>query len=155
MRRLSLTVLVLAAAAACASRPEPPPVVAAQPPPPAPPGPPPPTIEREWRLAYMDGSVEAPSGLPTLKLSADTVNGMQASGFAGCGAFSGAAPLKGISIKFDPITPSDAPDCTAGAKLVQSQFVSALGAARRVTIRSGYLVLIDEFGRDRLYFTPG
>ena len=154
MRRLSATLLVLAAAG-CASAPAPAVVEAPRAPPNAP-GPPPPTIERTWRLAFMDGAPETLPVAPTLKLAADTVNGLKASGFAGCGEFSAPASLQGISIQFERVAPAPATtDCGAEAKKLETAYVAALASTRRLTIRAGYLVLINESGREHVYFTPG
>lgn len=153
MRRLSAT-LVLLAAAGCASTPPVVTEVVVPPPPPVAPGPPPPTIERLWRLAYLDG---APETLPvgaTLELKA-AETGLTAKGFAGCGEFEAPAPLTGISLRIDAVAPAVPPECAADARVMQNQFVAALTATRRVTIRGGYLVLVDEFGKERAYFTPG
>lgn len=157
MRRLSASLLLLAATAACATTP--PPVVVAKPEPPPeppPPAPPPPTIERAWRLAYMDGVQEGKSLTPTLTLAPDATAGLTASGFAGCGAFAGPAPLTGISVRFQSLAPTPpAEPCTPEARVLENQFVATLSATRRLTIRGGYLVLIDEGGKDRAYFAPG
>jgi heat shock protein HslJ len=81
---------------------------------------------------------------------------LAASGFAGCGAFSAPAPLTGISVRFQSLIPSAPSEpCTPEARSVEQNFVATLSATRRLTIRGGYLVLIDEGGKDRAYFAPG
>lgn len=153
MRRLSAT-LVMLAVAGCASTP-PPPVVVAAPQPILPPGPPPPTIERTWRLAYLFGAPESLPTTPTLTLAVDAAKAVKASGFGGCGEYSGPGSLQGISLRFEGLTPAAHEGCNPDAKTLETQFVATLADIRRVTIRSGYLVLIDLNGRDRAYFTPG
>jgi heat shock protein HslJ len=156
MRSLSAS-LILLAAAGCATAPPPPVIVAKPEPPPAapePPAPPPPTIERAWTLAFIEGVSDPLPTSPTLTLKPDTLNGLNVEGFSGCGAFSGPAPLSGVSIRFGAMAAAQDPACTPAARALESKFLLTLGDTRKLTIRSGYLVLIDDIGKDRAYFRP-
>ena len=156
MRRLSATLVLLSLAAGCATAPPPaaPPI---SPPKPAPPpGPTPPVLEGGWRLMFLDGISGALAPGQTLKLARDAASGgLSATGFGGCGEYASAATRTGVSIQFQSVVPAPKEGCETAIRALESQFVTALTTARRLTIRGGYLVLMDESGRDRAYFVPG
>lgn len=104
---------------------------------------------------FLDGVSGALPVGPTLKLTPDQANGLAVSGFAGCGDFSGAAMRTGVTIQFTGVAPTANATCASEARVLENQYVTALNVARRLTIRGGYLVLMDEGGRDRAYFVPG
>jgi heat shock protein HslJ len=112
---------------------------------------------------FLDGVNGALPVGPTLKLAPDAVNGQEsgqsgalsATGFAGCGDFTTPATRAGVSIRFTMPTPAPKESCPSEVRILENQYITALSAARRLTIRGGYLVLMDEGGRDRAYFVPG
>jgi heat shock protein HslJ len=149
MRALALTLTMAIAAAGCAttqtaavSAPTPRPLR-------APPGPPPPTLDGVWNLALVR---DAPQGVrlaATLKIEAD-----RAEGSTECRAWTARAPNVGMDLRFDRLTAREQA-CSDQIRAAERRYLDALAKVRTVQMRSGYLVLIDERGRDQLYFARG
>lgn len=142
MRALALCLTI--AAAGCATAP--PVVVQAPPPRVEPPAPPPPTLEGEWRLAVLR---DAPTGAnisATLKIDA-----AQASGAAGCRAWTAGAVNFGSDLRFADVTEATNA-CAPGDVQLERKVLDVVTATRSARIRDGYLILIDESGRERAYF---
>jgi len=118
------------------------------------PGPPPPTLDGAWRLAMVR---DAPQGVrlaATLKIDAN-----QAQGSTDCHAWTAAAPNLGMDLRFDRLTAdadaAHAQACTEQVRAAERRYLDALAKTRTVQMRSGYLVLMDERGREQLYFARG
>jgi hypothetical protein len=146
MRALGLSITLALATAACATAPTP---VAVVPPGPPPPGPPPPTLDGSWSLAMLR---DAPLGArlsASLKIEADRAEGVTA-----CRAWKAAAPNIGMDLRFERIDGQEQ-SCDGNMKAVEQKYLEALEATRSVQMRSGYLVLMDQTGRERLFFARG
>lgn len=114
-----------------------------------PPGPPPPTLEGAWRLAMVR---DAPQGVrlaATLKIEAN-----HAQGSTDCRAWTANAPNFGMDLRFNGITAREQA-CTDQVRAAEQRYLDALAKTRTVQMRSGYLVLMDERGREQLYFARG
>lgn len=146
-RSLGLTLTLAVAASACATTPAP---VASAPAPQRASAPPaPPTLEGRWSLALLRDAPADARVSATLKIEAD-----RAEGATECRSWTAAAPNFGMDLRFESLT--DQPlNCDGERKPLEEKFVSALKDVRTVQIRSGYLVLMDSKGRERLYFTRG
>lgn len=81
----------------------------------------------------------------TLIFDRDRVTGRVA-----CRTFSAKTLGFGLGMAFDQIA-EGAPACAAADPSSQ-RFFEALGATRHASLRSGYLVLADGAGRERLFF---
>lgn len=113
------------------------------------PGPPPPTLDGAWNLALVR---DAPQGVrlaATLKIEAD-----QAEGSTACRAWTARAPNVGMDLRFERLTAQEQA-CSDQIRAAERRYLEALGRVRTAQMRSGYLVLIDERGRDQLYFARG
>ena len=146
MRALGLSVTMALSAAACATAPAP---MVTLPPVAQPPGPAPPTLDGAWSLAMVR---DAPAGAKiaaTLKIAAD-----HAEGVTQCQAWTAAAPNFGMDLRFESMTTQEQA-CDTQLKAAEAKYLEALSAVRTVQMRSGYLVLMDERGRERLYFARG
>lgn len=145
MRAIGLTLTMALAAAGCATTQQEPVAVAPRLGPA--PGPAPPTLEGSWNLAMVR---DAPQGVRlagTLKIDAD-----KAQGVTDCGAFTAHATNFGMDLRFEHVNAQDAA-CADAQKLgVQRTYLTALSNTRTVQIRAGFLVLMDERGREQLYF---
>ena len=146
MRALGLTVSLAIAAAGCATAPVPVAVLAPQPPPP---GPAPPTLDGQWSLAMLRDAPVGAQLSATLKIAAD-----HAEGATECRAWTAIAPNYGMDLRFESMTAHEQ-TCDSGLKAAETKYLEALAAVRTVQMRSGYLVLMDERGRERLYFARG
>ncbi len=143
---LGLSVALAFAAAGCATAPVS--VAVLAPPPPAA-LPAPPTLEGAWSLAMLR---DAPAGTKisaTLKIAAD-----HAEGATQCRAWTAAAPNYGMDLRFESMNTQEQA-CDDQMKAAEARYLDALAAVRTVQMRSGYLVLMDERGRERLYFARG
>lgn len=147
MRALGLTVTMALAAAGCATTQAP--AVAVAPPRAAPPGPPPPTLEGAWNLAMVRGAPQGVRLAATLKIEAD-----RAEGISDCGVFTARAPNVGMDLQFNGLVTNEQ-TCNASVRAVEKTFIDALSSTRMVQMRAGYLVLMDERGREQLYFARG
>lgn len=147
MRALGLSVTLAMSVAACATAPAP---VAVLPPVAPTPYPAPPTLDGAWSLAMLR---DAPAGAAklsaTLKIDAD-----HAEGAGPCTAWTAAAPNYGMDLRFESMTAQEQV-CDAQMKAAEAKYIEALSAVRTVQMRSGYLVLMDERGRERLFFARG
>lgn len=146
MRTLALSVTLALATAACATAPVP---VATLPPGPPPPGPPPPTLDGQWSLAMVR---DAPLGAKlsaSLKIQADRAEGVTA-----CRAWTAEAPNMGMDIRFERLNGQEQA-CDGNMRAVEAKYLEALQEVRMVQMRAGYLILMDERGRERLYFARG
>ena len=115
----------------------------------APPGPPPPTLDGAWNLALVR---DAPQGVrlaATLKIQADHAEGSTA-----CRAWTARAPNVGMDLRFDGLSAHEQA-CSDQIRDAERRYLDALARVRTAQMRSGYLVLIDERGRDQLYFARG
>lgn len=149
MRALGLTLTMALAAAGCATTQ----TAAVSPVAPVqrgrPPGPPPPTLDGAWNLALVR---DAPQGVrlaATLRIEAD-----HAEGSTDCRAWTARAPNVGMDLRFDHLTAHEQA-CSDQVRVAERRYLDALAKVRTVEMRSGYLVLIDERGRDQLYFARG
>lgn len=114
------------------------------------PGPPPPTLDGAWNLAMVRGAPQGVRLAGTLKIDAD-----KAQGVTDCGAFTAQAMNFGMDLRFERVNAQDAA-CADNQKLdVQRTYLTALANTRMVQIRAGYLILMDERGREQLYFARG
>jgi len=146
LRSLGLTLTVAALASACATAPT---QVTVTAPAPAAHPPAPPTLEGQWALAMLrDAPANARVTAP-LKIQAG-----HAEGATDCRAWSASAPNSGMDLRLEAL--SDQPQsCEGAVKAIEEKYVSALKDVRMVQMRSGYLIMIDQNGRERLYFTRG
>lgn len=147
MRALGLTLTMALAAAGCATTQAP--TVAVAPPRAAPPGPPPPSLDGAWNLALVR---DAPQGVrlaATLKIHNERVEGM-----SDCGAFTARAPNLGMDLQFNGLVTNEQ-TCNANVRALDKTFIDALSNIRMAQMRAGYLVLMDERGREQLYFARG
>jgi len=146
MRALGLSVTLAIAATGCATAPAPVAVLAPRAPDALPA---PPTLEGAWSLAMVR---DAPTGArisATLKIAAD-----RAEGATECRAWSAQAPNYGMDLRFESMTAQEQA-CDSQLKAAEAKYLEALSSVRTVQMRSGYLVLMDERGRERLYFARG
>lgn len=146
MRALGLSITLALATAACATVPTP---VAVAPPAPPAPGPAPPTLEGQWSLAMVR---DAPLGAKlsaSLKIRAD-----QAEGYTACRTWTADAPNFGMDLRFERLNGQEQ-TCDGNMKAVEEKYLEALSATRTAQMRSGYLVLMDANGRERLFFARG
>jgi heat shock protein HslJ len=103
-------------------------------------------LEGEWRLAVLR---DAPSGIAiaaTLK-----IDSAQASGAAGCRAWTAGALRFGADLRFADLTEGANP-CAQSEAQLERKVLDVVTATRSARIRDGYLILIDETGRERAYF---
>lgn len=152
MRALSqltvgLTLTMALAAGGCATTQAP--TVAVAPPRVAPPGPPPPSLEGAWNLALVRGAPQGVRLAATLKIQND-----RAEGVSDCGAFTARAPNLGMDLQFNGLVTNEQ-TCNANVRALEKTFIDALSSTRTVQMREGYLVLMDERGREQLYFARG
>lgn len=141
---LSLTLAL--SAAACATAPAP---VAAPAPRVQPPGPPPPTLEGQWALAMVRDAAPGVKLAASLKIDADRAEGVTA-----CRAWTAQAPNFGMDLRFESMAAQEQA-CDAQMKAAEAKYLEALRDVRTVQMRSGYLILSDSRGRERLYFARG
>ena len=146
MRALGLSLTVAVGLAGCATAPTP---VAVAPQPPPGQSLAPPTLEGAWSLAMVR---DAPIGArlsATMKIAAD-----HAEGATSCRAWTAVAPNYGMDLRFESMNAHEQA-CDAQEKAMEAKYLDALNATRMVQMRAGYLVLLDEHGRERLYFARG
>ena len=146
MRALGLSLTIAVGLAGCATAPVP--VAVAPPPAPASPQAPP-TLDGAWSLAMVRDAPVGARLAATLKIAAD-----RAEGATQCRAWTAAAPNYGMDLRFESMT-ARAQACDAQQKAMEAKYLDALAATRMVQMRAGYLVLLDEHGRERLYFARG
>lgn len=147
MRALGLSVTLALAASACATAP--PASISVAPRAAEPPGPPPPTLDGKWSLAMVR---DAPLGTrlaASMKIEAD-----RAAGVTACGSWTADAPNLGMDLRFTGMQGQEQ-TCDGNMRAVEERYLEALKAVRTVQMRAGYLVLIDDRGRERLYFARG
>ena len=109
----------------------------------------PPTLEGAWSLAMVR---DAPAGA---KLSATlNIAANRAEGATECRAWTAQAPNYGMDLRFESMSAQEQA-CDGQLKAAEAKYLEALSAVRTVQMRSGYLVLMDERGRERLYFARG
>lgn len=148
MRAIGLTLTLAMAAAGCATTQSP--AVAVAPPSRAqPPGPPPPTLDGAWNLAMVRGAPQGVRLAATLKIQNERAEGVSA-----CGAFTARAPNFGMDLQFNGLVTNEQ-TCNANVRALDKAFIDALSNTRMVQMRAGYLVLMDERGREQLYFARG
>ncbi len=150
MRALGLTLTMALAAAGCATTQ----TAAVSPAAPASrvraPGPPPPTLDGAWNLALVrDAPPQGVRLAATLKIEADRAEGSTA-----CRAWTARAPNIGMDLRFERLTAQELA-CSDQVRAAERRYLDALAKVRTAQMRSGYLVLIDERGRDQLYFQRG
>jgi len=146
MRALGLSITLALSAAACATAPT---TVAVAPPVAPPPGPAPPTLDGKWALAMVR---DAPLGTrlaASLKIEAD-----QAAGVTACRTWTANAPNAGMDLRFERVQGQEL-TCDGNMKAAEDKYLEALAAVRTAQMRAGYLILMDEAGRERLYFARG
>lgn len=146
MRALGLSLTLAAGLTGCATAPA---TVAVAPPPAPTIGPAPPTLDGAWSLAMVR---DAPAGMrmaATMKISAD-----RAEGSTSCRAWTASAPNYGMDLRFESMNAQEQA-CDAQQKALEAKYLDALAATRMAQMRAGYLVLLDERGRERLYFARG
>jgi hypothetical protein len=145
-KSIGLSITLALSAAACATAPVP---VAVAPPAPPPPGPPPPTLDGAWSLAMLRDAA------PGLKLAASLkIEANRAEGVTACRAWTAAAPNFGMDLRFEGVSAQEQP-CDAQLKAAEDKYLEALAQVRTVQMRSGYLILSDANGRERLFFARG
>ena len=146
MRALGLSLTLAIGLAGCATAPTTTSMIV---PPQPTAGPAPPTLEGDWALAMVR---DAPIGArlsATLKIAAD-----HAEGATQCHAWTARAPNYGMDLRFESMSAAEQ-TCDAQAKALEVKYLAALADTRMVQMRAGYLVLLDERGRERLYFARG
>lgn len=114
------------------------------------PGPPPPTLDGAWNLAMVRGAPQGVRLAATLKIDAD-----KAQGVTDCGAFTAQATNFGMDLRFDRLDAKDQACADTQKLAVQRTYLEALANVRTVQMRAGYLILMDERGREQLYFARG
>ncbi len=113
------------------------------------PGPPPPTLDGAWNLAMVRGAPQGVRLAATLRIDAD-----KAQGVTDCGPLSAQATNFGMDLRFDRLNADRS--CADTQKLAaQRTFLDALASTRTVQMREGYLILMDQNGREQLYFARG
>ena len=71
-----------------------------------------------------------------------------------CRTWTATAPNYGMDLRFESMNAREQA-CDAQEKAMEAKYLDALAATRMVQMRAGYLVLMDEHGRERLYFARG
>lgn len=145
MRALALAMTL--AAAGCATQT---PVAPAPPPPPPqapPPAPAPPTIDGDWFLVLARDAPQTAKLTGAIRIA----DRKAANGSFACRTWTGEAASFGTDLRFNNVSPTPV-TCEASVQSLDDRLFEALTATRRAAIRNGYLVLIDDVGRDRLYF---
>jgi heat shock protein HslJ len=147
MRALGLSITLALAAGACATAPTA--SVTVAPPVAPPPGPAPPTLDGKWALAMVR---DAPLGTrlgASLRIEADRAEGITA-----CRSWTAAAPNTGMDLRFERRQDQEL-TCDGNMKAAEDKYLEALAQVRTAQMRAGYLILMDERGRERLYFARG
>lgn len=114
---------------------------------PEPPGPPPPKLEGAWRLALLNNR-------PVTAEARLQIDEVKTEGRTSCGAFVSEGGNAGVELTFEAMQPTENLQCDETAAKADEAVRATLAATSEIRIKQGYLVLMNEYGREIAYFAP-